>query len=254
MNWFDQSRGSALVLIAAALGGCGSASLSTGSDAGAAEDLAQPPAPDLAHMARDLSPPICNVATNAGCGPGSRCVLRGASQTMFGCEPDVTGKTCDHCLTSGPNAIDGWDCNEDENVCGAFCRSDADCHADEFCSPYGVNPYQFGTCITLCNLLDPCGCPNNLRCTIGRGESYAHCQNSYGFCNNGTPTTTTPNVGVTCSNYWDCIADAVCLQIPPQTSAVCSAACDVTHPCTDPTKTCVPTDLGQSRIPYQFCL
>jgi hypothetical protein len=117
-----------------------------------------------------------------------------------------------------------------------------------------VNNYQFGTCIPVCNLLDPCGCKNDLRCTMGPDEGYAHCQDSYGYCFNGVPTTTTPNTGGSCSAYWDCIASAVCLEIPP-VSAVCTAACDATHPCTDPTKSCMTVGVGgQSRITYSFCL
>jgi hypothetical protein len=115
MNWFDQLCGTALLALGLAACGGGGGSLSTGMDAGpSAEDLAPIAAPDLARPVRDLSPPTCDVVTNAGCRAGDRCVLRGASETMFGCEPDVTGKSCDHCLTDGPNAIDGWDCNQYE--------------------------------------------------------------------------------------------------------------------------------------------
>lgn len=255
MNWFDQLCGAALL----ALVGCGGgAPLSTGTDAGTAEDLAQPAPPDLARPARDLSPATCNVATNAGCGAGSRCVLRGASETMFGCEPDVTGKTCDHCQTDGPNAIDGWDCNDAESVCGAYCRSDGDCHADEFCSPYGVNDYQFGTCVKACDLFTSCGCalPTN-RCTIAPGDGYAQCQSEGTlFCENGAPiNTSSDNVGGECTDYWDCLLNDVCLTIPPSTQGVCTAPCDAAHPCKDPTKHCMPVGLGgQTRITYQFCL
>ena len=154
-----------------------------------------------------------------------QCGIEGCSSTILGYDDCAPGAYC-----SGFGTLNS---DSPNRHCRAFCRSDADCGTpSQKCMVFDLAIEPVGICVPTCM---PFGsdCPSGYGCaTVLDDLIDAFPGSRIANLSYSCRTAGKVALGLPCPNGdQDCVADAVCFDPTAAGVGVCTALCDVTHPC-----------------------
>jgi hypothetical protein len=198
--------------------------------------------PDMA-MSFDLTMSVtgtgCDVVRQ-NCASGMKCtVVDNPDPTMLGftmCTPDGTvaeGQACTRMSFGDDDCAKGSECTvrgaaANQLFCRKLCHADADCANGQLCSDAGDN--DDGLCITPCT---PFGsdCPAPLVCSGVYPDVFATSTSFTVVWACRSAGSGGPGTDCTANGDAACAAGLVCDSFEGNTTSVCIALCDATHPC-----------------------